>query len=55
MRRLNETERYSSVYWQGMQYVRDMSSGRGKLSPLDKDRYGKTDWTRVEAVLAPTR
>ncbi|UUL81425.1 aromatic alcohol reductase [Sphingomonas qomolangmaensis] len=40
--------------WQGMQYVRDMSSGRGKLSPLDNDRYGKTDWTRAEAVLAPT-
>lgn len=40
--------------WQGMQYVRDMSSGRGKLSRLDNDRYGKTDWTRAEAVLAPT-
>jgi uncharacterized protein YbjT (DUF2867 family) len=38
--------------WQGMQYVRDMSSGRGKLSPLDNERYGKTDWTRTEAVLA---
>ena len=38
--------------WQGMQYVRDMSSGRGKLSPLDNDRYGKTDWTRAGAVLA---
>jgi len=40
--------------WQGMQYVRDMSSGRGKLFPLDNARYGKTDWTRAEAVLAPT-
>jgi hypothetical protein len=40
--------------WQGMQYVRDMSSGRGKLSPLDNVRYDKTDWTRAEAVLAPT-
>ena len=29
--------------WQGMQYVRDMSSGRGKLFPLDNARYGKTD------------
>lgn len=38
--------------WQGMQYVRDMSSGRGKLSPLDNDRYGKTRWTHAEAVLA---
>jgi hypothetical protein len=40
--------------WQGMQYMRDMSSGRGKLSPLDNARYGKTDWTSAEAVLAPT-
>lgn len=40
--------------WQGMQYLRDMSSGRGKLSPLDNVRYGKTDWTRAEAVLAAT-
>jgi nucleoside-diphosphate-sugar epimerase len=40
--------------WQGMQYVRDMSSGRGKLSPLDNERYGKTDWTGADAVLAPT-
>jgi hypothetical protein len=37
--------------WQGMQYLRDMASGRGKLSPLDNGRYGKTDWTRAEAVL----
>ena len=37
--------------WQGMQYMRDMSSGRGKLSPLDNARYGKTDWTRADAVL----
>ena len=40
--------------WQGMQYMRDMSSGRGKLYPIDNDRYGKTDWTLSEAVLAPT-
>lgn len=40
--------------WQGMQYMRDMSSGRGKLSPLDNARYGKTDWTRADAVLGPT-
>jgi len=41
--------------WQGMQYVRDMSSGRGKLMALDNDRYGKTDWTRAEAVLGSAR
>ena len=40
--------------WQGMQYMRDMSSGRGKLYPLDNDRYGKTDWTRAADVLAAT-
>jgi hypothetical protein len=40
--------------WQGMQYLRDMASGRGKLSPLDNDRYGKTDWARAQDVLAPT-
>ncbi|MFD1952280.1 NmrA family NAD(P)-binding protein [Sphingomonas arantia] len=40
--------------WQGMQYLRDMASGRGKLVPLDNARYGKTDWTRAEAVLART-
>ena len=40
--------------WQGMQYMRDMLSGRGKLTPLDNARYGKTDWTSAEAVLATT-
>lgn len=40
--------------WQGMQYLRDMSSGRGKLHALDNARYGKTDWTRAADVLAPT-
>jgi nucleoside-diphosphate-sugar epimerase len=40
--------------WQGMQYLRDMASGRGKLSPLDNDRYAKTDWTRAEDILAST-
>lgn len=38
--------------WQGMQYMRDMLSGRGKLTPLDNARYGKTDWTPLETVLA---
>ena len=40
--------------WQGMQYMRDMSSGWGKLSPLDNARYGKADWTNAAAVLAAT-
>lgn len=37
--------------WQGMQYLRDMMSGRGLLTPLDNDRYGKTDWTNIETML----
>jgi nucleoside-diphosphate-sugar epimerase len=40
--------------WQGMQYLRDMSTGRGKLHGLDNVRYGKADWTGAAAVLAPT-
>ena len=40
--------------WQGMQYMRDMASGRGKLTPLDNTRYGKTDWTSVANVMAVT-
>ncbi len=37
--------------WQGMQYLRDMSSGRGKLEPLDNDRYGSLPWTSARDVL----
>ncbi len=33
--------------WQGMQYMRDMFSGRGKLEPLDNDRYPQLRWTSV--------
>ncbi len=39
--------------WQGMQYMRDMYSGLGKLAPLDNDRYPGMRWTRVRDVLAP--
>lgn len=38
--------------WQGMQYLRDMASGRGKLAPLDNDRYGTVSWTDARTVLA---
>lgn len=31
--------------WQGMQYMRDMFSGEGKLQPLDNDRYPGLQWT----------
>ena len=38
--------------WQGMQYMRDMYSGDGKLAPLDNDRYPDLHWTSIRAVLA---
>ncbi|MCG6112203.1 MAG: NmrA family NAD(P)-binding protein [Paracoccus sp.] len=38
--------------WQGMQYLRDMISGRGALDPLDNDRYGKRDWTDIPAMIS---
>ncbi|WP_026597119.1 NmrA family NAD(P)-binding protein [Methylobacterium sp. 77] len=38
--------------WQGMQYMRDMYSGDGKLTPLDNDRYPGMRWTKVREVLA---
>jgi hypothetical protein len=33
--------------WQGMQYMRDMFSGMGKLHPLDNQRYPDVHWTSV--------
>ena len=38
--------------WQGMQYMRDMFSGRGKLHSLDNDRYPGLRWTSVREQLA---
>ncbi len=38
--------------WQGMQYMRNMFSGRGKLLELDNDRYPDLRWTSVETVLS---
>lgn len=38
--------------WQGMQYLRDMMSGRGELSPLDNQRYGQANWTTTESLVA---
>ena len=38
--------------WQGMQYLRDMFSGRAKLAHLDDDRYPELRWTPVREVLA---
>ena len=41
--------------WQGMQYMRDMFSGRGKLQPLDNARYPDLVWTTVPQQLARAR
>jgi uncharacterized protein YbjT (DUF2867 family) len=38
--------------WQGMQYLRDMASGRGRLEPLDNERYGPMPWVDARSVLA---
>lgn len=38
--------------WQGMQYMANMFSGDGKLTPLDNDRYPDMRWTKVGEVLA---
>lgn len=40
--------------WQGMQYLRDGMSGRGKLHALDNDRYGKRTWRSARDVLVET-
>jgi hypothetical protein len=41
--------------WQGMQYIRDMFSGRGKLDPLDNHRYANIRWTSFRELLAARR
>ncbi len=33
--------------WQGMQYMRDMFSGDGKLTPIENDRYPSLEWISV--------
>ena len=38
--------------WQGMQYMRNMFSGAGKLAPLDNTRYPDMHWTTVREMLA---
>ena len=50
-RRLGPAEAVFPPY-QGMQYLRDMMSGRAKLTPLDNDRYPGMSWTRVATLLA---
>lgn len=38
--------------WQGMQYLENMVSGKGKLDPIDNDRYPDLKWTTIEKALA---
>jgi nucleoside-diphosphate-sugar epimerase len=38
--------------WQGMQYMRDMFSGCGKLSPIDNNRYPELRWTSVREQMS---
>lgn len=40
--------------WQGMQYMENMVSGRGKLEPLDNARYPELKWTSIEEALKET-
>ncbi|RFU27137.1 hypothetical protein B7463_g9204, partial [Scytalidium lignicola] len=37
--------------WQGMQYLENMVSGKGKLDSLDNDKYPELVWTTVEQAL----
>ena len=41
--------------WQGMQYMRDMFSGKGKLTALNNDRYPELTWTSVREQLTRHR
>ena len=41
--------------WQGMQYLRDMFSGRGKLDSLDNGRYPDVRFTTVREMMAARR
>ncbi len=41
--------------FQGMQYMRDMFNGRGKLEPLDNDRYPELRWTSLREQLDAQR
>ncbi len=38
--------------WQGMQYLRDMFSGRPTFDSLDNQRYPDIQWSSVRAILA---
>lgn len=54
IRKLSPTSDAPFPAWQGMQYLRDMMSGLGKLDPLDNDRYGVRPWMGARELLADT-
>jgi len=55
MRRLMPAHDNLYPPWQGMQYMRDMLSGDGKLTPLDNQRYSHLRWTTVRDFLMLNR
>jgi len=55
MRRLMPAHDNLYPPWQGMQYMRDMLSGDGKLTPLDNQRYSHVRWTTVRDFLMLNR
>lgn len=46
-----ESEKETFPMWQGLQYMHNMFSGKGKLEPLDNDRYPDIRFTSVRALL----
>ncbi|MEP7187250.1 MAG: NmrA family NAD(P)-binding protein [Rhodanobacter sp.] len=44
---LTPTSQEPFPVWQGMQYMRDMFSGDGKIDPVDNKRYADLRWTKV--------
>ncbi len=51
-RAVSPGERKLYPAWQGMQYMRNMFDGRGKLEPVNNDRYPGIRWTTVREVLS---
>lgn len=54
-KRVAPQEQETFPAWQGMQYMRDMFSGRGRLAPLDNGRYEGLRWTSVQEQLETRR
>lgn len=50
-RRLAPQDGETFPVWQGMQYLRDMASGRAVIGPADNGRYPGLSWTKARDVL----